>query len=84
MPAGPDETDKYGSATEHVMKNSSSKTESNASDHPLHGDGEAKKGDKVQFRHQEANPGPVVPKEINAQQQGTKEERRAKAEALNK
>lgn len=86
MPAGPDETDNHapGAATEHVMKNSSSKTDSNASTHPLHDDGESKKGDKVQFRHHEANPGPVVPKEINAPQEGTKEERRAKAEALNK
>lgn len=85
MPAGSDETDNYGkgSATEHVMKNSSSKTDSNASTHPLHDEGEPK-GEKVQFRHHEANPGPVIPKEINAQQEGTKEERRAKAEALNK
>lgn len=85
MPAGPDETDNLptGSGTEHVMKNSSSNTDSNASTHPLHDGGEPK-GDKVQFRHHDANPGPVLPKEISAQQEGTKEERRAKAEALNK
>lgn len=86
MPAGPDETDNHatGAATEHVMKNGSSKTDSNASTHPLHNNEDEKKGDKVQFRHHEANPGPALPKEINAQQEGTKEERRAKAEALNK
>jgi hypothetical protein len=85
MPAGSDETDNHaaGSITEHVGKNASSKTDSNASTHPIHDDGEPK-GDKVQFRHHEANPGPVLPKEINAQQEGTKEERRAKAQELNK
>jgi len=83
MPAGPDEHDNHGSGMEHVMKNASSNTESNASTHPLHDQGEPK-GGKVQFRHHEANPGPVLPKEINAEQEGTKEERRAKAEALNK
>ena len=85
MPAGPDETYDHatGAGTEHVAKDGSSKTESNASTHPLHDQGEPK-GDKVEIRHHEANPGPVLPKEINAQQEGTKEERRAKAEAMNK
>jgi hypothetical protein len=85
MPAGPDETDNHpaGSITEHVSKNASSKTDSTASSHPIHQDGEPK-GDKVEFRHHEANPGPVLPKEINAQQEGTKEERRAKAQEMNK
>jgi len=85
MPAGTDETNNHatGSATEQVMKNASSKTESHASSHPLHDDGEPK-GDKVQFRHHEANPGPVISENINVQQEGTKEERRAKAEAMNK
>jgi len=64
------------------MKNASSKTDSNASDHPLHH--QEPKGDKVEIRHHQANPGPVIPNEINAEQEGTKEERRAKAEALNK
>lgn len=86
MPAGPDETDhhKPGAATEHVMKNSSSKTESNASTHPLHGNSEPPKGDKVEFRDHQAHPGPAVPKDFNAQQEGTREERRERAEALNK
>lgn len=85
MPAGPDETDQRGpgSITEQVGKNTSSKTESNASTHPLHSEGEPK-GDKVEFRHHQANPGPVLPDEINVQQEGTKEERRAKAEQMNK
>lgn len=72
-----------GSATEHVAKEGSSKTDSTASTHPLH-QSEPPKGDKVEIRHHQANPGPVLPKEINAQQEGTKEERRAKTEAMNK
>merc|ERR1712098_751310 len=38
MPAGPDETDNHapGAATEHTAKHASSKTETNASTHPLH------------------------------------------------
>jgi hypothetical protein len=85
MPAGPDETDNHasGAATEHVMKNSSSKTDNNASTHPIHDQGEPK-GDKVEFRHHEAHPGPAIPKDFSAQEEGTKEERKAKAEALNK
>ena len=85
MPAGPDETDNHasGSITEHVGQNASSNTESTASTHPLH-KSEPPKGEKVQFRHHEANPGPVLPDEINAQQEGTKEERRAKAQEMNK
>ncbi|KAH6679441.1 hypothetical protein B0J14DRAFT_614623 [Halenospora varia] len=85
MPAGPDETDNHpvGAATEHVMKDGSSKTDSNASTHPLHNQGPPK-GEKVEIRHHQANPGPAVPKDFEAKQEGTKEERRAKAEALNK
>lgn len=84
MPAGPDENDNHrsGSITEHVSKNATSKTESNASTHPMH-DTEPKKGDKVQFIHHEANPGPVQSDDLPGHE-GTKEERRAKAEALNK
>jgi hypothetical protein len=86
MPAGPDETDNHptGAATEYTAKNASSKTESNASTHPLHDEGEPK-GDKVEFRHHEANPGPVISEELkNVPQEGTKEERLAKAKELNK
>jgi len=85
MPAGPDETDNHvaGSITEHIGKNASSKTESTASTHPLHNEGEPK-GDKVEFRYHQANPGPALPSEINAEQEGTKEERRAKAQEMNK
>ncbi|TVY33244.1 hypothetical protein LSUB1_G007931 [Lachnellula subtilissima] len=85
MPAGPDETHNHaaGEATEHVMANSSSKTDNNASTHPLH-QKEEPKGDKVKFIHHQAQPGPAVPKDFNAQEEGTKEERKAKADALNK
>jgi len=68
--------------TEDLAHNTSSKTESNASTHPLHGH-EEPKGDKVEFRHHQANPGPVI-KELNVEQEGTKEERRLKAQELNK
>jgi len=85
MPAGPDETDNHpkGSITDQVAKDPSSKTGSTASDHPAHQDG-APEGDKVQFRAHEANPGPAVPKDFNIQQEGTKEERQARAQELNK
>lgn len=85
MPAGPEERDNIpkGTATEQVAKGGSSKTESTASSHPIHNSGESK-GDKVEFLHHKANPGPVLPAEINAQQEGTKEERMAKAKELNK
>jgi len=76
--AGPDDTNH----TEHVANNASSKTESNASTHPLHDQGE-KKGDQVEFRHHQANPGPAIT-EVNVPQEGTKEERREKAQELNK
>ncbi|CAD6445602.1 3d649c92-c58a-486e-8c11-a89624eaf3d4 [Sclerotinia trifoliorum] len=86
MPTGPDETHQHessaGAATEHVMKNSSSKTDSHASDHPIHDQGEVK-ADKVQFRHHEANPGPVIPESM-PEQEGSKADRQAKAAALNK
>ncbi|KAK1964202.1 hypothetical protein LY78DRAFT_704578 [Colletotrichum sublineola] len=36
------------------------------------------------FAAHQAHPGPAIPKDFNAQEEGTKEERRAKAEALNK
>ena len=72
-----------GAVTEHVMKNSTSKTDDNASDHPLHGQGPPK-GDKVEFLHHQAQPGPAVPKHFHAQEEGTKEERQAKANELNK
>lgn len=86
MPAGPDETDNHvkGGPTEHAAKNASSKTESNASTHPLHHEGEPK-GDKVEFRYHGANPGPVSSDELkNIPQEGTKDERMAKAKELNK
>ena len=76
MPGGPE------NITQQVSKDASSKTETTASDHPIHQGGETK-GEKVRFRHHEANPGPVIPKDFNVQQEGTKEERQAKAQALN-
>ncbi|KAK4236327.1 hypothetical protein C8A03DRAFT_35771 [Achaetomium macrosporum] len=39
---------------------------------------------KAAFQAHSANPGPAIPKEFNVQQEGTKEERRAKAQELNK
>lgn len=45
---------------------------------------EPPKGDKVEIRHHEANPGPVIHDDLNVQEEGTKEERKAKAAALNK
>merc|ERR1711964_749921 len=51
-------------------------------DRSLHHDQGEPKGDKVEFIH--AQPGPAVPKEFNVQQEGTKEERAAKTQELNK
>lgn len=84
MPAGPDETDdhKKGSITESVAKNPTSKTESTASSHHHHND-DNNKGEQVQFIHHEANPGPQISKEFTAQEEGTAEERRAKAAEMN-
>ena len=39
---------------------------------------------KAKFAPHNANPGPVIPQEFNVKEEGTKEERRAKAEELNK
>lgn len=39
---------------------------------------------KAAFQAHSANPGPAIPKEFNVQEEGTKEERRARAQELNK
>lgn len=39
---------------------------------------------KAAFQAHSANPGPAIPKEFHVQEEGTKEERRAKAQELNK
>jgi hypothetical protein len=87
MPAGPDETDNHvaGGPTESVAQNASSKTESTASTHPMHNQGPPK-GEKVQLIDADAHKskGPAIPDEFSAKEEGTKEERRSKAEALNK
>ncbi|KAI9730142.1 MAG: hypothetical protein M1818_008236 [Claussenomyces sp. TS43310] len=85
MPAGPDEQDTTpaGSITEQVASNPSSKTESSASDHPLHDDAKSK-DEKVNFLHHKANPGPAIPKDFSAKEEATKEERQARAQELNK
>ncbi len=86
MPGGPDETHQHESTsmTDQVANNPSSKTDSTASDHPAHQSGESK-GDKVQFLHHKANPGPVIPDGgVNVQQEGTKEERMKRMEEMNK
>lgn len=86
MPAGPDETHDHQSGDIHdaLASNPSSKTDSTASDHPMHGKEEVK-GEQVKFIHgtTNANPGPAVPKDFDAQQEGTKEERLAKAKEMN-
>ncbi|KAK4133331.1 hypothetical protein BT67DRAFT_423281 [Trichocladium antarcticum] len=55
---------------------------------PTEGDGLKKVADNVKtaFQAHSANPGPAIPKEgeFNVQEEGTKEERRAKAQELNK
>jgi len=38
---------------------------------------------KAKFEHHTATPGPVIPNEFQVQEEGTKEERLAKSEALN-
>lgn len=44
---------------------------------------EENKGIDPKTAHTQAAPGPAIPKDFNAQQEGTKEERRAKAVAMN-
>jgi hypothetical protein len=84
MLAGSEGRDNFpkSAATERVASDASSKTESTASHH-IHNKGKGK-GDRVEFLHHKANPGPVLPAEISAQQEGTKEERMAKAKEMNK
>jgi hypothetical protein len=41
-------------------------------------------GVTAKFEHHKANPGPAIPQDFNVQEEGTKEERRKKAEELNK
>ena len=62
------------SFTSSVMKDGSSNTESNPGG----------KGDPVQFIHHQAHPGPAIPKDFNAKEEGTKAEREAKTKELNK
>ncbi|KAL2133337.1 hypothetical protein VTI74DRAFT_2532 [Chaetomium olivicolor] len=52
-----------------------------AEGNPLH---KAAGSVKEAFQAHSANPGPAIPKEFNVQEEGTKEERRAKAQELNK
>lgn len=40
--------------------------------------------EQVQIEHHKANPGPAIPKDFSAQQEGTKEERQKRAQELNK
>ena len=79
MAAGP-ENDKI---TDKVAKDPSSKTESTASDHPTHTKDDEKHGDKVEFRHHTANPGPAI-KNIDVPQEDTREDRAKRAEELNR
>jgi hypothetical protein len=56
--------------------------------HDKHADGGGEHklvdGVKAHFQHHKAAPGPVIPQDFNVAQEGTKEERRARAEELNK
>jgi hypothetical protein len=86
------------SITEHVGQSASSKTESNASTHPMHNQEEVK-SDKVEIRHHQAYPGPVIPKGTYSSlnnlsrklltyldmpgEEGTKAERMAKVQEKN-
>jgi len=65
------------SKTTQQQKDSNQPTEGN----PLH-----KVTDSVKsaFQAHSANPGPAIPKEFNVPEEGTKEERRAKAQEMNK
>ena len=86
MPSGPDETHAHEntSMTEQAAENASSKTDTTASDHPKH-KVEGPIGDKVDIRHHQANPGPVIHQDLkNIPQEGSKEERRMKMEEMNK
>jgi hypothetical protein len=72
------------SESEHVANTASSKTESNASTHPLHQQ-EPPKGDKVEFIYSSGTPGPAESDKLaGIQQEGTKEEREARTKELNK
>ncbi|KAL2141699.1 hypothetical protein VTI28DRAFT_2065 [Corynascus sepedonium] len=65
------------SKTTEQQKNTNQPAEGN----PLH-----KVTDSVKnaFQAHSANPGPAIPKEFNVPEEGTKEERRAKAQEMNK
>jgi hypothetical protein len=89
MPGGPDETHAHESTnmTEQVAQNPSSKTSTTASDHPQHQDGkdDGHIGEKVDIRHHQANPGPVLHDNLkNVLQEGSKEERQMRTEQMNK
>jgi hypothetical protein len=86
MPVTPsEETEQHapGAITDELARQHSSKTESTASGHPVHTQPE-RKGEPVQFQYHKATPGPVIPQDFTAQEEGTKEERRRRGEELNK
>ncbi|KAK0729781.1 hypothetical protein B0H67DRAFT_638359 [Lasiosphaeris hirsuta] len=62
------------------------KTQQPEQSQPEHKDGLQTLSDniKAQFEHHKAAPGPAIPKDFDVQEEGTKEERRAKAKELNK
>jgi len=64
------------------MKDGSSKTDSNASTHPLHQQ-EPPKGDKVEIRYHESKGPALPPKDADLKEEGTRAEREARAKALN-
>jgi hypothetical protein len=87
MPVNPNEEKdqhKRGEITDKLAQDSMTKSDPGASDHPIHDKGEEKKGDKVDIRYHNANPGPAIPEGFNVQQEGTKEDRQKRDQELNK
>ncbi|KAF9879408.1 hypothetical protein CkaCkLH20_02951 [Colletotrichum karsti] len=72
--------DKVKELVNNITKGDNSDKEKEFSTQPIEQKGPA----DPKFAAHQAHPGPAVPKDFNAQEEGTKEERRAKAEELNK
>ncbi|KAK1590862.1 uncharacterized protein LY79DRAFT_553367 [Colletotrichum navitas] len=72
--------DKVKELVNNITKGDNSDKEKQFSTQPINESGAS----DPKFSAHQAHPGPAIPKDFNAQEEGTKEERRAKAEALNK
>jgi len=77
MPVHPKEEEAESNLTDKVAQMSK---DSNASDHPLHTQGDDK--DLASFEHHKANPGPVIAENLG--EPASKEDLKKKAEELNK